>query len=181
MKAFKNIQLKLGHISLKNKKKKLNRKVKAFGIEKASKIGVLYDATNRAEADVVKKFVQYLKEERKEVESLGYINAKDSSELVKPYLSFSFFDNNDLSKTLCPKSESVTKFLNTPYSILIDLTLKDTFPLAYISELSTAKFKVGANGNYRDDACDMVIDIDSDKRLEYLIIQLKHYLQLIHN
>jgi hypothetical protein len=181
VKAIENIQLRLGQISLKKRKKKLHRKIKAFGFEKASKIGVLYDATNRSDADLVKKFIQYLKEERKEVFSLGYINAKDASEIVKPYLSFAFFDKSQLSKTFIPKSETVNEFMKTPYSILIDLTIDESFPIEYIATLSQAKFKVGANGNHRNETCDMVIDIDNDKRLEYLIIQMKHYLQMIHN
>lgn len=181
MKAIKNIQLKLGQIFLNRRKKKMHRKVKAFGMDKASKIGVIYNATNRSDADLVKKFVQYLKEERKEVSSLGYIDAKDASEMVKPYLNFSFFDNSQLSKTLIPNGKIVDDFLKTPYSILIDLTTSNSFPISYISTLSQARFKVGANGDYRDDTCDMVINIDNDKRLEYLIIQLKHYLKMIQN
>lgn len=181
MKAIKNIQLSLGRISLKKKKKALKRKSKAFGIDSASKIGVLYNATNRKEAEVVKKFVQYLKEERKEVSSLGYIDAKDASEKVESYLNFDFFDNNQLSKSLIPKGKIIDDFMNTPYSILVDLTMGESFPLEYISSLSHSRFKVGAKGNYRDNSCDMVIDINNDKRLEYLIIQLKHYLKMIHN
>ena len=51
MSAVKNIQEKLGRIKLKKEQRKLNRNVKAFNIEKASTIGVLYNATNRGEAD----------------------------------------------------------------------------------------------------------------------------------
>lgn len=181
MKVINNIQLGLGRIVLKKKKKRLNRKIKSFGIEKASSIAVLYDATNRNDAELVKKFIQYLKEERKEVSSLGYINTKDSSEIVKPYLNFSFFDNTNLNKSLIPSSEAIEKFISTSYSILIDLTLSDTFPLEYISSLSPSKFKVGAKGNYRDEVCDMTIDIEQDKRMEYLIIQVKHYLKMMNN
>ena len=181
MKALKTIQLRLGQMSLKKKKKALIRKSKAIGIDSASKIGVLYSATNRSEAEVVKKFIQYLKEERKEVSSLGYIDTKDASEKVESYLHFDFFDNNQLSKSLIPTGKIVDDFINTPYSILVDLTMGESFPLEYISSLSNSRFKVGAKGNYRDNSCDMVIDIDNDKRLEYLIIQLKHYLKMINN
>ena len=181
MSAIKNIQEKLGRFSLNRESKRLKRKVKAFSIEKASTIGILYNATNRNDAETVKKFVQYLREERKEVLSIGYIDSKDSSDIVKPHLNYVYFDKRNLSKSLVPKGNDVIDFINKPYSILIDLNINDCFPIEYISSLSTAKFKVGAKGSYRDGACDLVIDIDENKKLEFLIIQVKHYLKMIKN
>jgi len=179
--AIKNIQEKLGRLNLKKESKRLNRNVKAFSIEKASTIGVIYNATNRQEADLVKKFIQYLREERKDVLSIGYIDSKDSSDMVKPHLNYVYFDKRDLSKTFIPKGNEVQNFINKPYSILIDLNIDECFPIEYISTLSHAKFKVGATGSYRDDAFDLVIDIEENKKMEFLIIQLKHYLKMIKN
>jgi hypothetical protein len=179
--AIKNIQEKLGRFSLKKERKRLKRNVKAFSIEKASTIGVLYNATNRNESEIVKKFVQYLREERKEVLSIGYIDSKDSSDIIKPHLNYVYFDKRNLSKALVPKGNDVTNFINKPYSILIDLNKDDCFPIEYISSLSNAKFKVGANGSYRDKVCDLVIDTSENQQLEYLIIQVKHYLKMIKN
>lgn len=181
MSVFKNIQLSLGRLSLNNKKKKFNRTVKSYSIENASSIGVLYDASSRNDYEIVKKFIQYLREERKEVLSLGYINSKDSSEIVQAHLNYIFFDNTNLSKKMIPNSIEIENFIKTPYSILIDLNTKDSFPLEYISSLSHAKFKVGAKGNYRDTTCDLIIDIENDNRLEFLIIQIKNYLKMIKN
>jgi Family of unknown function (DUF6913) len=179
VKAIKNIQLTLGRLTLKKKKKRLNRKVKSFSIKNATTIGVLYDATNRSTSDTVKKFIQYLKEERKDVLSLGYINSKDSSEIVKPHLNYIYFDNNNLSKTLIPNGTEIQNFIQKPYSILIDLNIDDSFPLEYISSLSHAKFKVGAAGHYRNDSCDLILNIEENKSVEFLIIQMKHYLRMI--
>ena len=181
MSSIKNIQEKLGRYSLKRDSKRLNRNVKAFSIEKATTIGLIYNATNRNDADIVKKFVQYLREERKDVLSLGFVDFKDSSDLVKPHLNYVYFDKRDLSKTLVPKGHEVENFISKPYSILIDLNIENCFPIEYITCMSKAKFKVGANGSYRDNACDLVIDIDENKRLEFLIIQVKHYLKMIKN
>ncbi len=181
MAALKNIQEKLGRFSLNKENKRLNRTIKAFSIEKASTIGVLYNATNRDHADTVKKFVQYLREERKDVLSLGFIDSKDASDIVDSQLNYTYFDRRNLSKTLVPKGNEVTNFIRKPYSILIDLNLDDCFPIEYISSLSNAKFKVGAKGMYRDKSCDLIIDIDENKKIEFLIIQVKHYLKMIKN
>lgn len=181
MSPVKNIQEKLGRFKLNKNKKRLKRNVKAFNIEKASTIGIIYNATNRTEADVVKKFIQHLKEERKEVLSLGYIDSKDSSNIVTPHLNYTYFDKRNLSKAQVPNGTDANNFLNKPFSILIDLNMNDCFPLEYISSLSKAKFKVGAEGGYRDSACDLLIDISKNPKLDFLIIQIKHYLKMIKN
>lgn len=179
--AIKNIQEKLGRFKLNKKLKVQQRKVKAFNIEKASTIAVLYDATNRSNADTVKKFIQYLKEERKEVYSLGYIDTKDASETVSSSLNYVFFDQRSLSKSLVPQSSQINEFIQNPYSILIDLNVKTCFPIEYISSLSNAKFKVGLKGDYRDNICDLIIDTENIEDLDFLIIQIKKYLKMIHN
>ncbi len=181
MSSINKIQQKLGRFAMKKEQKRLKRNVKAYSLERATTVGVIYNATNRNDADTVKKFVQYLKEERKDVLSIGYINSKDSSDIVKPHLNYVFFDKRNLSKRMIPGGLDVKNFIEKPYSILIDLTIEESFPIEYVTTLSRAKFKVGAKGSYRDDVCDMVIDIDSNKNLEYLIIQVKHYLKMIRN
>ena len=181
MTSIKNIQEKLGRYNLKKKSKQLKRNIKAFNIEKASSIGVVYNATNRNDAETVKKFVQYLLEERKDISSIGFIDSKDSSNLVKPHLNYVYFDKRDLSKTLTPRGKDIENFITKPYSILIDLSIDNCFPIQYISSLSNAKFKVGAEGSYRNKAFDMLINIDDNNQVEYLIIQIKHYLKMIHN
>ncbi len=176
---IKKIQQKIGRFALKKELKRFKRTIKACSIEKASAIGVIYNATNRNDADTVKKFIQYLREERKDVLSIGYINSKDSSDIVKPHLNYVFFDNRNLSKRLIPGGIDVKNFIEKPYSILIDLSIEECFPIEYITSLSQAKFKVGANGCYRDSVCDLTIDVDKNKTMEYLIIQIKHYLKMI--
>lgn len=179
MSPVKNIQLNLGKLKLKKEKKKLKRSVKAFNLTNASTIGILYDATNRNDYEIVKKFIHYLKEERKEVLALGYINSKNSSEMVKPHLNYQFFDNTNLSKRMIPGGMDVKNFIEKPYSILIDLNTTHCFPIEYICSLSKARCKVGALGQYRDEVCDLTIDISQNNHLEYLIIQIKHYLKMI--
>ena len=181
MSAVNKIQEKIGRFWLGKHAKRSKRIVKAFSIEKASTIGVIYNATNRDDAETVKKFIQYLKEERKEVLSLGFIDSKDSSDLVKPHLNYTYFDKRALSQSFIPKGSEVENFMNKSFSILIDLNTTPCFPIEYITTLSVAKFKVGTKGMYHDKVCDLVIDIKENKKLYFFIIQLKHYLKMIKN
>ena len=181
IKRIKRIQQRLGLYHLKRQQKHLKRNVKAFSIDQASTIGIIYNATHRNDSATVKKFIQYLKEERKDVLSIGYIDVKDSSDIVTPHLNYVYFDNSNLSKCLIPGGDDVERFINKSYSILIDLTITASFPIEYITTLSQAKFKVGAKGGYRDKVCDLTIDIDKNNNIAYLITQIKHYLKMIKN
>lgn len=181
MGSIKNIQERLGRLKLKRELKTLNRSVKAFNIDNASSIGIIYNATNRTDAEIVKKFVQYLKEERKEVSSLGFIDLKENTDIVTTHINYQFFYKTHLTKSLIPKNTEVKKFISTPFSILIDLSYNKCFPIEYITSLSNAKFKVGATGNYRDVICDMTISISEKPTIEFLIIQVRKYLKMINN
>lgn len=175
-----SFRLKIARFLLKKKLKNTHRKVRAIGLDKATEIGILYDATNRMEYESVKKLTNYLIEERKKVSTLGYINSKKGTEMMTPHLHFRYFDNNHLSKLFIPNNNEVESFLNSPFQILIDLTLSDSFPLEYIASLSKARFKVGATGNYRDEVCDLTISLKDNQSIDQLILQLKHYLKMIN-
>ena len=181
MKAVDNIKESIGRMKLKRASKRLNRKTKAFSIESASSIGIVYDATNRGVDEQVKKFVQYLKEERKEVISLGFINSKDSSDIASAHLNYKYFDLRDLSSAKVPNTPELIQFIDQPFSILMDLSMGECFPIEYVSTLSNAKFKVGAQIGYRNNVCDLIIDVSSNKALDFLIIQMRHYLKMIKN
>lgn len=181
MNFITNIQQKLGEFVLRKNKKKLSRSIKATGFDKAKEIGILYDATNRNECETVKQFVNFLIEERKKVLALGFINSKDSSEIVNAHLNYQYFDKRNLNKILVPQGKEVENFIASPFTILLDLSLKPCFQTEYITTLSKARFKVGATGSYRDAACDLTISLNEKKSLDYLIVQIKHYLKMIHN
>lgn len=176
-----SLKEKIGRFKLKRALKKIHRTPYVFNLETAKTIAVLYDATNRNDYETVKKFVHFLKEERKNVIALGYIDAKNDSEIVKPHLNYQFFSKRNLNKLGIPFGNEVDQIINYTFDLLIDLNMSDDcFPIEYISTLSLAKFKVGASGSYRDNAMDLTINIEKNKTLDYLIIQIKHYLKIIN-
>lgn len=181
MSVLTKIQTNLGKYTLKKRQKTTTRTIKATGFEKAKEIGIVYDATNRNDCETVKHFVNYLIEERKKVLALGFINSKDSSEIVKAHLNYQYFDKRNLNKMLIPQGKEIENFIASPFTILIDLNSTSCFPIEYIATLSKARFKVGSTGDYRDAACDLTINLTEKKSLDYFIIQLKHYLKMIHN
>ncbi|MCB0804075.1 MAG: hypothetical protein KDB74_13335, partial [Flavobacteriales bacterium] len=63
--------------------------------------------------------------------------------------------------------------------LMIDLNLKANFSLKVLSSLSNAKFKVGPNHQYGNETFDLTLDIQ-EQRLDYLIEQMKVYLNMIN-
>lgn len=176
---LKKIKLNIAQFLLNKKNKNFIRKVRAIGLDKAIEIGIIYDATNRMEYEAVKKLTNYLIEERKKWLLLATSILKRFGINVS-HLHYRYFDNNNLSRLMIPKGNEVDKFIVTPFQILIDLTMSDCFPNKYITTLSVARFKVGACGDYRDEACDLTIALKENKSIDQLILQIKHYLKMIN-
>ncbi|MGE0561907.1 MAG: hypothetical protein AB7O47_08835 [Flavobacteriales bacterium] len=179
MTPIKKIQLKVGRFNLAKEKKRLNRKTVSCNLETAATIGILYNATQKEDCDVVKNLVIDLKQQKKDVLALGYVNLKEMGDIFKPHISYAYFDNRKLNKSFIPRSTDVKNFIEKPFSLLIDLNLNNDFPLEYIASLSNATFKVGATGAYRDDDFDLTINIGENQNTKYLVTQIKHYLALI--
>lgn len=115
-----------------------------------------------------------------QVDTLGYISNKDYYDTVQPELTYNYFHKKHLNWLHIPTEKQCLELMYKEYDILFDLTIQSYFPLKYIISLSKAHFKVGASIAYRNEVCDLTIDIAKQKELNYLINQLKHYLKLIN-
>lgn len=176
----KNIRERIGIYLSEKSSVNGERKVKAWNLNQAGKIGVIYDATSREDHEKVKKFIHFLREEQKDVLSLGYINSKNPDHFLSSKLSYRYFTKKDLNWLFQPKEGEAADFLEKEFDILIDLSIEDCFPIRYLCNKSEANFKVGAQKGYRSEKCDMLIDISSNPSVDFLIIQIKHYLKLIN-
>ena len=110
-------------------------------MEEAKTIGIVFDATDKEDFELVKKYVLYLKEMKKKVKAIGFFNQKESPPMAFSKLEYDFFSLKDLSWNNIPNSVYVKNFIADEYDILLDLNLNDLFPLRYISSLSKARFK----------------------------------------
>ncbi len=90
-----------------------------------------------------------------------------------------FYCKTDLNWYYKPKNKIIAQFVNHEFDILFDLSLKDYFTVNYTGSLSKASFKIGIQkeNTYQD----LTIDINKNKSIDYLIEQIKHYLNIIHN
>lgn len=165
---------------LKQRSKKLKRKVKAMNLDQAKTALLIYDATSPENDLLVRKMAQFFKEEGVKVDTLGFFNKKGKKVVLpKDELNYHYFSPLDLNWLKFPKAKKVIDLKKKKVDLLIDLNLNNHFSLESISTLSPAHFKVGASGSYRDVVCDLTLSL-KEVNLQELIEQMKKYLNIIN-
>lgn len=158
------------------KEKKPNK----FNFKNITTVGILFDATNPEDLELVKKYVLYLKEHRKKVQVVGFFNTKVIPSLTYSKLEYDFFANDELNWFGKPTPAHIHNFVDVEYDLLIDLNIHDHFPLRYISALSKAAFKVGKYSERDTEIYDMMINVDSTQTLKYFMRQIDIYIAMLN-
>ncbi|MBA3901145.1 MAG: hypothetical protein H0X62_13220 [Bacteroidetes bacterium] len=179
MQLLQNTRRKLGEYFLKKELANSHRNSIFQNFEKSATIGILFNATNQEDFELVKKYVNYLKGLNKKVKALGYFSKREMPELTYSKFEFDFFTKKDLNWHLKPDKDFIDNFINEEFDILLVLDLKDDFPLRYISALSKAKFKMG-NLTADTEIYDMMIEVEEGKGIKYFLKHLDHYLMQLN-
>ena len=141
-------------------------------IENARSIGLLFDATDPADRQLVLRFAEKLKSQGKQVRMLGFFDAK----LTNSDFPFQHFDKKQLDWAYRPKSAEVLDFPGQSFDLLINLSQRAVLPLNYLAALSKARFRIGPYTH--NTACyDLMIEHDEKKGLETFLSQVLHYLK----
>ena len=158
-----------------------HHRTKAFvNMEQAASVGILFDATNSENFELVKKYIVYLRDMKKRVKAIGFYNQRTPPPMTYSKLEYDFFSIKDLNWYNFPDTIYVRNFIEDEYDILLDLNLTDLFPLKYISALSRAKFKVGKKDDKNNGIFDMMIDADISKGLKYFLRNMDSYIFIIN-
>ncbi|MFH2143314.1 MAG: hypothetical protein ABIJ97_12885 [Bacteroidota bacterium] len=172
------IKTTVGNSVLRSKVKSNSRERAVFNFETARTAGVVLYTKDTEYFSAAQKFVKYLKDHKIETWSLGYA---DSAEVINAYayqIGMNHFTNKNLNWYNKPISSSADQFITKEFDLLIDLCTENFYPIQYIVGMSKAKFKIGGfvsdNSNY-----DMMINIEKNKNIDYLIEQVKHYISII--
>ncbi|HIN39015.1 MAG TPA: hypothetical protein EYM84_01935 [Flavobacteriales bacterium] len=174
------LKLAIGKYLMHQEMNRNPRKVNVVNLAQAKTIGMTYNATNRQDYELVKKFTKYLKEKGKSVISLGYIDSKDPGLLRNTQLDYRFFTKKDLNWYFKPNCLEVNNFLERRFDILLDLGIEYCFPLKYICGLSKAGFKVGPSDNNAKEFYDMMIDVGKNKTLENFLKNVDVYINMVN-
>ena len=153
---------------------------KVISLNDAVTIGILFDPTDKEDYELVRKYVNYLKEMKKKVKAIGFYHTKEVPASTYSKLEFDYICLKDLNWYYYPSGVIIENFINEDYDILIDLNVNDHFPLHYISSLSKAKFKVGKNSGKGTSIFDMTIETGKDKGVKFLLRNLDTYLLMLN-
>jgi hypothetical protein len=148
-----------------------------MNIEKAQKIGVLYNATKVNDVIAVTEFCDMLKATGKNVSMLGYQNIKPQKN--EP-LTKGIFNRENVNWFHKPSGKDIYDFKNEHFDILICAFIDKCLPLEYIANVSLAKFRVGHFNQASIDAFELMINTGEKKDLKYLLNQINHFLKVIN-
>lgn len=180
MSFIDDIRRTAGNYFYKKDIAKVRRNRNIQNLADAKKIGILYDATDEKTHNIICDFVKYFQENLKVVKAIGYVNYPRLPHYCFPKLSFDYFTKKDLNWYYKPRTERIQDFINEEYDIVIDLSMKDCFPLQYIAGLSHSKFKVGRYGNRYSCVYDFMLDVNENITLEKFIKECIHYLSILN-
>ena len=182
MSIFKKIKQAIanGYIKLELKDHPRERKPSRFDFKEIKTVGILFDATKLEDFELVKRYVLYLREHRKNIKAMGFFTTKQIPDLAFSKLEYDFFSLKELNWFGKPSSVFIQNFIDEEYDLLIDLNVQNLFPLKYISALSKASFKVGKYRENDLEIYDMMIDSDDTKSLKYFLRQVDTYIIMLN-
>jgi hypothetical protein len=157
-------------------KKPYNR----FSFYETRTVGILFDASNPEDYELVKRYVVYLREHAKKVKVLGYFSTKQIPALTYSKLEYDFFSSKETNWYGKPTTHIIDNFIEQDFDLLMDLNIHDHFPLKYISAVSKAKFKVGKYKEEDEAIYDMMIDADNTQTLKYFLRQVDTYISMMN-
>ena len=175
----KKIKQKIGYLNIHRIRRRQHRKRQVFNLKTGRTIGIVFDATDPKDLDLILEFHMTLLKKGRKVTVLGFVNGKEIPDHYLFRKDFIFFTKKMLNWYGKPQPEDVQKFIKYPFDILIDLSLKDHFVFDYIRGTSPARFKVS---RFREDDkySDMMLSLEENESLDYFIEVAATYLETIN-
>ena len=179
MQFIEDIKKKVGKWVFKRELKINKRRKEVCNLESAKSIGILYDASSEEQINLVRPFVSFFFDLKKDVKALGFVNAKELSYCHVPKLQYDFFYKKDLNWYYKPQNYIIDNFIKKEHDILINLTDSSFIPIKYLVASSLAHFKIGIyEENYQ--IYDLMISLTDDRSQQKLMDEIKHYINLIN-
>ncbi len=179
MSIVKKTRKKVGEYLLKKEFSAIQRKREVVNFNDAETIALIFDATDREDFEIIKKYIKKLKGNKKKVRALGFYDGKEEPTLMSSKLEYDFFSRKQLKWYLKPNDPIIDNFLQEPFEVLINLCMDYKTPLLYVTALSKANFKVGREHSKFAPYYDMMIKVEENTKLHVFIETLEKYLTMI--
>jgi len=181
MELFYNLRIKAGNMILRRRLSALRRMKQDFSLEKAKKVGILWDATFENDFQHLAALNRQLSEAGKSVEVMAWIPSKNVPDRLTGLTYMKFLRKGDLSWAFIPASEDAKKFIAGKHDLIIDINPSSLFPLTALVALSAAPMKVGPDLTDEPEKTPYDLMIKSPKPFSIagFLEQTMHYLTII--
>jgi hypothetical protein len=181
MALFGNLRLKAGRVILSKRISSLRRMQQGFDLEKANKIGILWDATYEKDFQHLAALNRQLTEMDKSVEVLAWIPGKSVPDRLTGLTYMRFIRKGDLNWAFIPVSQDSKEFMAARFDLLIDINPSTIFPLIYITSVSPAVMKAGPYFSEKPEKSpyDLMIKIENPFSIKIFLEQTMYYLAMI--
>jgi hypothetical protein len=145
-------------------------------LPEAKSVGIIFDATSQEDFEIIKKYIQQLKEITKGIHAIGFVDHKITPNYSYIKTDIDLFNRKELKRFYQPQSPYIKTFIETPRDILIDANVNNKLPLQYIAAASRAKCKVGQHTSGNELFHDVLLNVGVNNGLEFFLQQSLKYL-----
>lgn len=145
-------------------------------LPEAKSVGIIFDATSGEDFEIIKKYIQQLKEITKGIHAIGFVDNKITPNYSYIKTDIDLFNKKELKRLYQPLSPYIKTFIETPRDILIDANVGNKLPLQYIVAASKAKCKVGQHTVGNELFHDVLLNVGPNNGLEFFLQQSLKYL-----
>ena len=180
LKLLNNIRYRIARRNLQQEHLKLIRVRKPHSLESAQYAALLYNLPDEDTYKKIEEFIKSLNDLNIKVKVACYTDQKIIPYYFIPKLLQDIITSRDVNWYYHPVKPFVKDFLEEEFDMLIDLSLREHFPLLFLAAKSKAALKIGHFDEAHQDYYDLMIDVPPDATLEYFIGQVMHYLTKIN-
>jgi hypothetical protein len=177
---IKQIRKKSGISKLKKLQKGKLRSKRLLTFDEARTVGVLFNATDPASYDGVRKFITHLSSRHIRVKVFGYCAGKTVPNIFLSDPVIRTFSTKEVDFSYFPSAYICEEFTVSNFDILVNLDTSEELPLLVLSTLANATLKIGCST--KNISCyDLMLDVSPDKSIDYMVGQMNIYLNMFKN
>ena len=171
MSLIYNLRAQAHRRFLKKEQQRQRRRMQSFNLDTAQRIGLLFNATDLDDRQMVMRYAESLKKNGKRVRLLGFFDTEQRD----PNFTFLHYNKKQFDWALRPRSEDVQKFMDTPFDLLLNVEPATHLHSEYVAMLSKASIKVGPITT-NTDCYDLMIDAADKKNVRAFLDQIESLL-----
>jgi hypothetical protein len=136
-----------------------------MNFDTAKRFGIIYDSTVVGNDILITKTSEFLKNKGKEVTVMAFLNDKVTHQKA----DVTIFNSNDINWYGVPKSETVARFCNQPFDVLLCAYYAPLRPLEYIAHLSKSSCRVGIFDLHKTKEFELMIQPEKGANMQQIL------------